>query len=333
MSTAAETLAKGVLDGDRRSAARLLRAIDDDLPDAEIALRFLFEHTGRAQIIGITGTPGAGKSTLTDRLIAEWRARGRTVGVLAIDPTSPFTGGAILGDRVRMQEHALDRGVFIRSLATRGHLGGLSRATFDSAKVLDAFGCDIIIIETVGVGQDEVDIAQLAHTTVLVTVPGLGDDVQAIKAGILEIADVFAVNKADREGVDRTVRDLRMMLDLRRTGGAVGRPDGTSAPGWEPPILRCIATRNEGVDTLVDAIEKHVSQLDGSGARIRRETARARVELVQRLQSRLLERALDSLVAREGPLDELSARIARREVDPYTIAERALSAVLRDPTA
>lgn len=319
------SLASEVLAGNRRAAARLLRAVDDDLPVAEEALREIFPRTGRAHLVGVTGTPGAGKSTLCDQLIRSWRAAGRTVGVLAIDPTSPFTGGAILGDRIRMQDHALDKGVFIRSLATRGNLGGLSRTTFDSVKVLDALGCDIVLVETVGVGQDEVEIAQLAHTTVLVTVPGLGDDVQAIKAGVLEIGDIFVVNKADREGADRTVRDLRMMLELRRTSVLAG-----GRTQWEPPIVECVAIRGEGVDVLVKGIDRHLAQLDVSGERTRREAARARTELLLRLQTRLLAQAISVLEQREAPLDELARRIARRELDPYALVERTLSALLKE---
>jgi LAO/AO transport system kinase len=318
------SLAAGVLAGDRRAVARLLRAVDDGLPDAEPALRELFPHTGRAHVVGVTGTPGAGKSTLCDRLISAWRKAGRTVGVLAVDPTSPFSGGAILGDRIRMQDHALDRGVFIRSLATRGHLGGLSLATFDSAKVLDALGCDYVLIETVGVGQDEVEIAHLAHTTLLVTVPGLGDDVQAIKAGVLEIGDVFVVNKADREGADRTMRDLRMMLELRRTSPA------TAGEAWEPPIVSVVATRGDGVESLVAAIERHRQQLEASGGRTRREALRAQAELVHRLESRLLARALQVLEETDGPLEGVAERIARRELDPYGVVEKAFAAVVRE---
>jgi LAO/AO transport system kinase len=316
------TLASEVLSGNRRSAARLLRAIDDELPSAEEGLRELFPHTGRAHVVGITGTPGAGKSTLCDRLIAAWRAKGRTVGVLAVDPTSPFSGGAILGDRIRMQEHTLDPGVFIRSLATRGNLGGLSRATFDSVKVLDAMGVDHVLIETVGVGQDEVEIAQLAHTTVVVTVPGLGDDVQAIKAGILEIADLFVVNKADREGAERSVRDLRGMLELRRTHPKPGEPEP-----WEPPIISAIATQNSGIGEMAAAIDRHGQSIRASGELVHREAARAKTELLGRLQGRLMQRAVRTLEAREGPLDELAHRVARRELDPYMLADRAFTAM------
>lgn len=311
------SLASMVLQGDRRAAARLLRAIDDDLPLADEVLRELYVHTGRAHVVGVTGTPGAGKSTLCDQLIRGWRARGRKVGVLAIDPTSPFSGGAILGDRIRMQDHALDRDVFIRSLATRGNLGGLSRSTFDSVKVLDALGCDIVLVETVGVGQDEVEVAQLAHTTLLVTVPGLGDDVQAIKAGVLEIADIYVVNKGDRDGADRTVRDLRMMLELRASDVEEG--------SWEPPVVRCVATRGEGLDALVTAIDRHKAQLDETGKRVEREVARARTELLQRLQGRLLKYAIGALERREGSLDAVAERVARRELDPYAISEAITS--------
>lgn len=314
------SLASSVLSGDKRALARVLRLVDDDLPEADAALRELFPHTGRARVIGVTGTPGAGKSTLCDRLVAAWRADGLKVGVLAIDPTSPFSGGAILGDRIRMQAHALDSGVFIRSLATRGNLGGLSRATFDSVKALDAFGCDVVLVETVGVGQDEVEIAQLAHTTVLVTVPGLGDDVQAIKAGVLEIADIYVVNKADREGADRSVRDLRMMLELRHVVS-----DGREM--WDPPIVSCIATKGEGIDELVASIARHGREIEGSGERLRREAARARTELLQRVQGRLLTRTIDVLESSEGSLEDVARRIARRELDPYAVSERLLGAI------
>lgn len=313
------SLASDVLAKNRRAISRLLRAVDDDLPYAEDTLRELFPHTGRAHVVGVTGTPGAGKSTLTDALITVWRRMGRTVGVLAIDPTSPFTGGAILGDRIRMQQHALDEGVFIRSLATRGNLGGLSRTTFDSVQVLDAAGYDIVLVETVGVGQAEVEIIDLADTTVLVSVPGLGDDVQAIKAGVMEIGDVFVVNKADREGANRTVRDIRMMLDLRRT---MAQPD---EPLWEPPVVSCVATRGEGVEALVKEIDEHRAFFERSGNLFKRASARARTQFVHRLQERLLARALKRLESAHGPIDELSDRIVRRELDPYKLTEMALA--------
>jgi len=335
-------LAEKVLAADVRAAARLMRDLDDRLPEAEVALRALFPHTGRAYVVGLTGAPGSGKSSLTDRLIARLRKAGKTVGVVAIDPTSPFTGGAILGDRIRMQDHAVDAGVFIRSLGTRGHLGGLSRSTADLVQVMDAMGKDVILVETVGVGQDEIEVATLAHTVVVVAVPGLGDEIQAIKAGVLEIADVFAVNKADREGSDRTVRDLQMMLELRRSVSA--RPPGdhdaqhrfhaggdAAPPGtgdWEPPIVRTVAVKDEGTDDLVAAIERHRAHLEVSGQRHAREAARARASFVAVLRERLLAGALERLEAEMGRLDAVAERIAAREADPYALAEE-LAARLR----
>jgi len=298
-------VADRVLAGDVRAAARLIRLIDDAQPEAEAILRELWPRTGRAQLVGITGNPGAGKSTLVDRLIAHLRAQGRTVGVLAVDPTSPFTGGAILGDRIRMQDHALDPGVFIRSLATRGQLGGLSRATSDCARVLDAMGKDVILIETVGVGQDEVEICRLAHTTVVVVVPGLGDDIQ----------DLFAVNKSDREGADRTVRDLRSMLELSH---AIGKE-----AGHEIAIVKCVASRNEGVAEVWSAIEAHYQFLKSGPGLVQRETQRAKNELVEVLRDRLLNVALQKLAQEGAHLDDLALRIARREIDPYSVADEA----------
>ena len=309
-------LADRVLSGDVRAAARLMRLIDDAQPEAEQALRELWPRTGRAQMVGITGNPGAGKSTLVDRLVAHLRAQGKTVGVLAVDPTSPFTGGAILGDRIRMQDHALDAGVFIRSLATRGQLGGLSRATSDCARVLDAMGKDVILIETVGVGQDEVEVCRLAHTTVVVLVPGLGDDIQAIKAGILEVADLFAVNKSDREGADRTVRDLRSMLELNH---AMGKDVG----GHEIAIVKCVASRGEGIEEVWSAIDAHYRFLKSGPGLLQRETQRAKSELVEVLRERLLKVALEKLSQNGARLDDLALRIATRQTDPYSVADEA----------
>ena len=342
MEPVKSALAEKVLAADVRAAARLMRDLDDRLPEAEVALRALFPSTGRAYVVGLTGAPGAGKSSLTDRLIARLRKAGKTVGVVAIDPTSPFTGGAILGDRIRMQDHALDPGVFIRSLGTRGHLGGLSRSTSDVVQVMDAMGKDVILVETVGVGQDEIEVATLAHTVVVVAVPGMGDDVQAIKAGVLEIADVFAVNKADREGADRIVRDLQMMLELRRSVSARPPPDhdaqhrfrgGGEAPppgsgDWEPPIVRTVAVKDEGTDDLIAAIERHRAHLEASGQRRAREAARARASFVAVLRERLLAGALERLEAEMGRLDAVAERIAAHEADPYALAEE-LAARLR----
>ena len=250
-SARARELADSVRNGDLRLLARLIRDLDDRQDLARAVLKELWPHTGRAFILGVTGNPGAGKSTVVDCLIGHYRKAGLRVGVVAIDPSSPFSGGAILGDRIRMQRHALDSGVFIRSLASRGHLGGLSRSTGEIVAVLDAAGFDVVLVETVGVGQGEVDVVAQADTKVVVTVPGLGDEVQALKAGILEIADVLVVNKADREGADRTVRDLLVMLDLRPHGGSA-TPE---APSGEVEIVRTVALRNEGIADLAAAIE------------------------------------------------------------------------------
>ena len=331
-----------VVAGDVRAAARLMRDLDDALPSARRTLQELFPRTGRAYVVGLTGSPGAGKSTLADRLVAHHRAAGRKVGVVAVDPTSPFSGGAILGDRIRMQDHALDPDVFIRSMATRGHLGGVSRATADVVAVMDAMGKDVVLVETVGVGQDEIEVAELAHTVVLLVVPGMGDDVQAIKAGVLEIADVFAVNKADREGADRTVRDLEQMLELRRStatrpaldhdashrmrSSEAWSPDDPAY--WEPPIVKTVAIRDEGIGDLAEAVERHRVHLEATGQRHDRDVARARAGFLALLRERLLAGALDRLAAEQGRLDDIAARIAARQADPFALADE-LAARLR----
>jgi len=345
-------LVEPLLAGNRRALAKAISHVEDEADGAQQLLAALYPHTGRAHLIGITGAPGTGKSTLVNALARAYRAQGQTVGVVAVDPTSPFSGGALLGDRVRMRDLAGDPGIFIRSMATRGSLGGLARATSDVLTVLDAGGFDRILIETVGVGQAEIDIASAAHTTIVVEAPGLGDEVQAIKAGILEIADLFAVNKADRDGADHTVMALQMMQGLaapqtaQSFGQAAGhhrepasgnRPSHSAAhpePGaqgdgsWLPPITRTVAIRGEGVDELRDWIERHASYLRETGQLTRREVARATTALKTILSDRLMATLLASQAdgANAATLvTRLAAAIARREIDPYTAADQILA--------
>jgi LAO/AO transport system kinase len=302
-----------LLAGDRRAVARALTLVENDSGEGRQLLSALHPRTGRAHVVGITGSPGTGKSTLVNQIAKAYRRQGATVGIVAVDPSSPFSGGAILGDRIRMQDLSGDPGVFIRSMATRGALGGLARASNDMVKVLDAFGKDLILVETVGVGQDEVEIAQAAHTTVVVDVPGLGDDIQAIKAGVLEIADVLVVNKADRDGAERTAAALQMMLEL-----------GASAPSaWRPPIVRTIATLGTGVDELVEAIQRHRQQLADSGQLALRERARARRELLSIAQEHLMTRLQERVSPQD--MDALVADIVARRTDPYAAAESLLA--------
>jgi LAO/AO transport system kinase len=294
------------VEGDRGSVAKLISIVEAGGPEADAAGAALHPHTGHAYTIGLTGAPGAGKSSLTDALIRRIRTDGLEVGVLAVDPTSPFSGGAILGDRVRMQDHATDAGVYIRSMATRGQLGGLALATPRAARVLDAAGKPWIVVETVGVGQVEVDIAGAADTTVVVVNPGWGDGVQANKAGLMEIADLFVVNKADRDGVAETVRDLDLMLDL------------SGHTEWRPRIVTTVATRGEGIDELWDAIREHRAFQEQDGRLERRREARLRDELRAIVRARLEAQVADA--CRGDAFDDLVARVARRELDPHTAA-------------
>jgi LAO/AO transport system kinase len=309
------TLAERVLAGDSRAIARAISVIENEDPQAPGLVRAIFPKTGRAYIIGVTGPPGAGKSTLVDKLTAEIRRGGATVGILTVDPTSPFTGGAVLGDRLRMQGHHADPGVFIRSMATRGHLGGLARTTGDAALVLDAAGTDMIVIETVGVGQDEVDIVRTADVSIVTLVPGTGDDVQALKAGIMEIADIFVVNKADREGADRLVATIESTLALQSDGA-------TSADAWQPPIVKTIATSGTGVAELADAIGRFRARSEVQPAKRREE--RSAFRLRELIAQRFMER-LETRVLKPGELESIVERIARREIDPYTAAEELVA--------
>jgi LAO/AO transport system kinase len=310
--------ADAILKGEIRAAAKLMREIDDGLPRAMDTLKLLYPHAFKSQIWGITGSPGVGKSTLTDALVTKLRGEGRTVGVVAVDPTSPFSGGAILGDRVRMQRHATDDGVFIRSLATRGHFGGITASTRGVVTVMAAMGKDVVIIETVGVGQDEVDVVAAADTTLVVTVPGLGDGVQAIKAGILEVGDVFVVNKADRDGVEATAAQLEAMLSMES--------DLPRHSGWKPPVVRTIASQSAGLDDLMQAIAGHRDVLMGDDGRLlaKRRRERARMEVMDILRARTL-RMLEERLEKDGSLEQMADAIADGRGDPYTASETIMA--------
>ncbi len=311
------SLVERAREGDPRSVARLISLVERASPRLREVAQALAPHTGRAQVVGLTGSPGVGKSTSTSALVTALRADGRRIGVLAVDPSSPFSGGALLGDRVRMQDHATDAGVFIRSMASRGHLGGLSWATPQALRVLDAAGCDVILVETVGVGQAEVEIASLADTTLVLLAPGMGDGIQAAKAGILEIADVFVVNKADRDGADQAVKDLRYMQSL---GGRHSQPGA-----WRPPIVKTVASRGEGVDEVIAAIDRHREWMTGSGELARRRQARAAGEIEAIALSALREK-MDE-VHGSAALQAQAEKVANGQLDPYAAADELVEAV------
>jgi len=302
--------------GSPRAVARLISLVEDGHPALREVMAALAPHTGHAHIIGITGSPGVGKSTSTNALVAAYRARGRRVGVLAVDPSSPFSGGALLGDRVRMQDHALDREVYIRSMASRGHLGGLSWTTPQALRVLDAAGCEVILVETVGVGQSEVEVAGLADTTIVLLAPGMGDGIQAAKAGILEIGDVFVVNKADREGADATVRDIRHMISLG---------DRTEPGLWRPPVVKTVASQNQGVDEVMAAIDKHVDWMEHSGTLRERRVRRAGDEIESIALQQLRTRMGD--LRHGNGVDELASQVVDGATDPYAAADQIVSAL------
>jgi len=312
MSVAESTLSERILARDPRAIARAITLIENEAPEGAKLIGAIYPHTGRAYLVGVTGPPGAGKSTLVDRLTTEFRKAGHTVGILAVDPTSPYSGGAILGDRVRMQSHAEDPGVFIRSMATRGHLGGLASTTAEAAIVMDAAGFDIIIIETVGVGQDEVDIVRTADISLVTVVPGTGDEVQALKAGIMEIADIFVVNKADREGADRTAASIEAMLSLEMWG----------EDAWRPPVMRTVATSGGGVPELVAMIDQYRQRT--SAALMERRRARSAWRLREILGRRFVNDVEQRILAK-GEFDQLLDAVTHRTVDPYAAADSVMA--------
>lgn len=312
MTVAVSDWVEQIRAGDIRAISRAITAIENGSAEAEEILRAIFPDTGRAYLVGITGAPGTGKSSLVDRLAAHYRRGGELIGIIAVDPTSPFSGGAILGDRVRMQSHALDAGIYIRSMATRGFLGGLARATAEVALLLDAAGKSQVLIETVGVGQDEVDIVRLADCTLVVLVPGMGDDVQSMKAGLMEIGDIFVINKSDREGAERLEQQVRAMLEI-----------APAADGWHPPVVRTVAIEDKGIEGLAEQVAAFRKHFEASGRREAKRRAYWKLRLLDLLQSRLVERAIGG-AAGEARLEELAAAVAARMLDPFAAVDEIL---------
>ncbi|MBZ5629340.1 MAG: methylmalonyl Co-A mutase-associated GTPase MeaB [Acidobacteriia bacterium] len=313
MATDTNNWVSRIRSGDPRALARAITTVENRAPESLELLKALFPHTGHARVIGMTGAPGAGKSTLVDQLAKEYRKENKTIGIIAVDPTSPYTGGAILGDRIRMQSHYSDPGIYIRSMATRGSLGGLAGATTDVAAVLDASGRDLVLIETVGVGQDEVDIVRLAEITVVILVPGMGDDVQTIKAGIMEIADIFVINKSDREGAERVEREIRAMQSL-----------STRSDNWTPPIVKTVATDGHGVPELAKAIASYQDFLRTHNLSLRKKVQNWQERLVEMLRQSLLERVLREHMA-DGAVSRYAAEIAEHKRDPYSLVEELVA--------